>query len=104
MADIAAGFQEAVVDVLTEKIITAALTRDCKTLALVGGVAANQRLRTRIRESANQRGLSVRIPSLALCGDNAAMIAAIGYHHLKAGHRSHFNDDVYSREIFTKPA
>jgi N6-L-threonylcarbamoyladenine synthase len=103
MADIAASFQEAVVDVLTAKVIDAAVSRGCKGLALVGGVAANQRLRACLRVRAKQRGLKVWIPSLELCGDNAAMIAATGYHYLKAGSRSHFNDDVYSREVFRKP-
>jgi N6-L-threonylcarbamoyladenine synthase len=100
MADIAASFQEAVVDVLTVKLIGAAVARGCKGMALVGGVAANQRLRAAIRAGAKKRGLTVWIPALDLCGDNAAMIAATGYHYLKTGKQSHFNEDVYSREIF----
>ena len=103
MADIAAGFQEAVVEVLTLKLSQAAVFRACRSVALVGGVAANQRLRASLREQAAQQGLRVWIPALELCGDNAAMIAATGYHHLKAGHCSHFNDDVYSREAVGEP-
>lgn len=95
--DIVAGFQEAVVDVLSYKIIHAALEKGCNHIALVGGVAANSRLRQKVRHDAERDGLNVHIPSMALCGDNAAMVAAMGFHYLKAGIVSHLNDDVYSR-------
>jgi N6-L-threonylcarbamoyladenine synthase len=95
--DIVAGFQEAVVDVLSYKVIHAALEKDCNHIALVGGVAANSRLRERVSHDAKRDGIKVHIPSMALCGDNAAMIAAMGYHYLKAGIVSGFSDDVYSR-------
>jgi N6-L-threonylcarbamoyladenine synthase len=97
LSDIAAGFQEAVVDVLSYKIIRAAEEKHCKHLALVGGVAANRQLRERVLQDATGKGLSVHVPSLDYCGDNAAMIAAIGYHYLKEGRRSGLADDVYSR-------
>ena len=95
--DIAAGFQEAVVDVLCYKAIRAAMRKSCKRIALVGGVAANSRLREKLRSDAQRKGISVHIPSLQLCGDNAAMIAAVGYHYLKAGIVSDLQDDVFSR-------
>jgi N6-L-threonylcarbamoyladenine synthase len=95
--DITAGFQEAVVEVLSYKVIRAAREFDCAHLALVGGVAANRRLRERVRTEAAAEGIQVHIPPPALCGDNAAMIAAAGYHHLKAGRTSSLEDDVYSR-------
>lgn len=97
IADIAAGFQEAVVEVLSYKIIQAACEKNCRHIALVGGVAANSRLREKIREDADSNGLTVHIPSLHLCGDNAAMIAAVGYHYLKAGKTSGLSEDVFSR-------
>ncbi|MBW2410302.1 MAG: tRNA (adenosine(37)-N6)-threonylcarbamoyltransferase complex transferase subunit TsaD [Deltaproteobacteria bacterium] len=95
--DIVAGFQEAVVEVLTYKILHAAHEKKCKHVALVGGVAANSRLRAKVTEDASEKGIKVHIPSLHLCGDNAAMIAAVGYHYLKAGQVSEMGDDVFSR-------
>ena len=95
--DIVAGFQEAVVDVLSYKIIRAALEKSCNHIALVGGVAANSRLRQKVRSDAERDGMNVHIPSMALCGDNAAMVGAMGYHCLKAGIVSGLNDDVFSR-------
>jgi N6-L-threonylcarbamoyladenine synthase len=95
--DIAAGFQEAVIDVLTRKTIRAAVEKGCKRLALVGGVAANSRLRGMLRTAADRQGMSLHVPSIQLCGDNAAMIAAVGYHYLEGGIISDLGDDVYSR-------
>ena len=106
MVDIAAGFQEAVVEVLVKKLVDAALSKGCSRIALVGGVAANDRLRSVLITDANRNGLSVHIPSLSLCGDNAAMIAATGYHFIKEGYRSKLTDDVYSRQpikLVSKP-
>jgi len=95
--DIAAAFQEAVVEVLSHKIIRAAHVKDCRHIALVGGVAANTRLREKVKADAGPKGLLVHIPSLHLCGDNAAMIAAVGFHYLKAGITANMDDDVFSR-------
>ena len=97
IADIAAGFQEAVVDVLAYKILNAARQKGCNNIAVVGGVAANGRLRERVSADAARTGIRVFVPSLHLCGDNAAMISAVGYHYLKAGTASGLNDDVFSR-------
>ena len=96
--DIVAGFQEAVVDVLSFKIIQAAQVKKCEHIALVGGVAANGRLREKVSKAAEQKGIETHIPSIQLCGDNAAMIAAVGYHHLRKGEVSRWDDDVYSRK------
>ncbi len=97
VADIAAGFQAAVVDVLAYKAVHAALAKGCDHLAVVGGVAANRGLRSRIMRAAGRRRIEVHIPSTALCGDNAAMIAAAGFHYLNAGTVSDLSADVYSR-------
>lgn len=96
--DIVAGFQEAVLDVLSYKLIKAAMEKNCNYIAMVGGVAANSRLREKVRQDAEAGGLTVYIPSVHLCGDNAAMIAAAGYYYLMDGKISNLTDDVYSRE------
>lgn len=95
--DIVAGFQEAVVDVLSYKIVQAAMSRGCRHIAIVGGVAANKRLREKVADDGGRNDLKVHIPSVDLCGDNAAMIAAIGYHYLKNGTASGLSDDVFSK-------
>jgi N6-L-threonylcarbamoyladenine synthase len=97
VADLAAGFQEAVIDVLTYKLMQAARSRNCGHVVVVGGVAANRRLRERVSRAGAEQGIAVHIPGLALCGDNAAMIAAAGYHYLQKGRRGKLDDDVYSR-------
>ncbi len=89
--DLAAGFQEAVVDVLVTKTVEAARRYSVKQILLAGGVAANDELRqTMIQRSS----LPVLIPSSILCTDNAAMIAACGYFRLKAGKTSGWDMDV----------
>jgi N6-L-threonylcarbamoyladenine synthase len=97
VADIAAGFQEAVVEVLVQKLMTAADVTGCGRVVMVGGVAANRRLRKQVKAAAREKGLQAHLPSVAYCGDNAAMIAAAGYHHLKKGFADDMDQDVYSR-------
>ncbi len=95
--DITAGFQEAVLEVLSYKAIRAVMAKGCDRIALVGGVAANSRLREKLTTDAGRKGISVHIPSLHLCGDNADMIAGVGYHYLKTGMVAELRDDVFSR-------
>ena len=83
--DIAASFQEAVVDVLITKTLRAASETGVTTVALAGGVAANSRLRQELHVRANEKGMDVRYPSPILCTDNAAMVACVGYFQLVSG-------------------
>ncbi|MGW4424980.1 tRNA (adenosine(37)-N6)-threonylcarbamoyltransferase complex transferase subunit TsaD [Streptosporangium sp. NPDC004631] len=78
VADVAASFQEAVVDVLTRKAVAACRDHGVGTLVVVGGVAANARLRELAAERCARAGVELRIPSPRLCTDNGAMIAAVG--------------------------
>ena len=77
-ADVAASFQEAVVDVLLMKAIGAAKESGIETLIIAGGVAANSRLGDLASERATKAGIQLRIPPMDLCTDNGAMVAAIG--------------------------
>jgi N6-L-threonylcarbamoyladenine synthase len=76
--DVAASFQEAVADVLTAKALTACRQEGVQTLVVVGGVAANSRIRALAEERCAAAGVELRIPPMRLCTDNGAMIAAIG--------------------------
>ena len=84
-ADIAAGFQEAVADVLTKKAVRAATDLGVKTLLIAGGVAANSRLRELAAQRSAAAGLTLRNPKPRLCTDNGAMIAAFAAHLVAAG-------------------
>ncbi len=84
-ADIAAGFQEAVADVLTRKAVRGATELGVSTLLIAGGVAANSRLRDLAAERCAALGLTLRIPRPRLCTDNGAMIASFAAHLIAAG-------------------
>ena len=86
VADVAAGFRESVVDVLTAKAIAACQDLGVPRLLLGGGVVANSRLRAVAEERAAAAGIALRIPPLALCTDNGAMIAALGARLVAEGH------------------
>ena len=77
-ADVAASFQEAVVDVLTKKALDACKETGIDSLLIGGGVAANSRLREMAMERASKVGVELRIPPASLCTDNGAMVAALG--------------------------
>jgi N6-L-threonylcarbamoyladenine synthase len=78
VADVAAGFRESVADVLTAKAIAACRDLGVPRLLLGGGVVANARVREMAAQRADEAGVALRIPPLALCTDNGAMIAALG--------------------------
>jgi N6-L-threonylcarbamoyladenine synthase len=78
VADVAAAFQEAVVDVLTKKAIAACKDNDVPHLLVGGGVAANSRLRALAQERCDAAGVRLRVPRPKLCTDNGAMVAALG--------------------------
>ncbi|GGR15487.1 tRNA (adenosine(37)-N6)-threonylcarbamoyltransferase complex transferase subunit TsaD [Agromyces mediolanus] len=86
VADVAASFREAVVDVLTAKAVDACRELGVPRLLLGGGVIANARLRELAAERAAAAGIELRIPPLSLCTDNGAMIAALGAQLIMAGH------------------
>ncbi len=82
--DVAASFQEAVVDVLVTKARRAAREHGAKGLCLAGGVAANSQLRERLLDACVADGLRAFLPSRSMCTDNAAMVAAAGWYRLQS--------------------
>jgi N6-L-threonylcarbamoyladenine synthase len=97
--DLAASFQEAVVDVLVEKTTLASDLKGVSHVAVVGGVAANRRLRERFIERAVEKGWKLRLPPLSLCTDNAVMIAAAAYEVWK---RQGFSRDIFSVDAVSR--
>ena len=97
LPDVAASYQEAIVDVLVEKTINAAKDNGIDRIVVCGGVAANGRLREKFAEFAAKSKIDLFIPQVVLCTDNAAMIAAIGEIMLKSGRRDSLNLNAISR-------
>jgi N6-L-threonylcarbamoyladenine synthase len=91
IADLAASFQASVVDVLVTKALSAAEEFEAKQVLVAGGVSANRALREAFRERSS---LPVRVPPLALCTDNAAMIGAVAHRRFLAGQRDALDIDV----------
>jgi N6-L-threonylcarbamoyladenine synthase len=88
LADLAASFQEAIVDVQVTKTMRAARETGARAVLLGGGVVANTRLRELILAAGLEAGIEVRFPSMALCTDNGAMIAVAGASRLARGERT----------------
>jgi len=98
-ADLAAGYQEAIVDVLVKKSFAAVRSSGARALAVVGGVSANSRLRALLQQRAASENLQLSLPPLAYCTDNAAMIAAAGRQALRTGLRAPLAIDVQASMV-----
>jgi N6-L-threonylcarbamoyladenine synthase len=102
IADLAASYEQAIVDILTTKTLRAAREHDARSIMIAGGVAANRALRDRLRDEvaatwATFPGPEVRWPDLSLCTDNAAMIGGRGWVNLNLGIRAGLDADAYPR-------
>jgi len=96
VADLAASFQEAVVDTLVANLSPVIQEYNAKQLIMAGGVAANQLLRRKLSEISQSQGIPVAFPPLYLCTDNAAMVAAAGYLQAQRQGPSQLDMDVFS--------
>ena len=93
-ADVAASFQEAVMDVVTEKAVQAVKASGMKKLVMAGGVAANSRLRTKLGQLCDRSGIELYRPRPSLCTDNGAMVACSAYYKYKSGQRGTMEMDA----------
>lgn len=84
--DVAASFQQAVLEVIVKKTVGAAVQMNKDKIVMAGGVASNSRLRQMMEEACNKEGIKLYYPSPILCTDNAAMIGCAAYYKYKAGH------------------
>jgi N6-L-threonylcarbamoyladenine synthase len=100
--DWCASIQEAIVEVLVEKTLRAAINNNVKTVLAAGGVAANSHLQSELRKASASKGFRFAIPEKVLCTDNAAMIACAGYYHITAGHKDALDLDVIATEALAK--
>ena len=98
IADLAAGYQEAIVQVLVMNAFAALAQLGLSALAVVGGVSANTRLRMLLKERAEREGIRLALPPMAYCTDNAAMIASAGRQSLRSGHQQGPNLDISPTE------
>lgn len=94
--NLCASFQEAVVDVLVEKSVFAALSKNVERIVIAGGVAANSRLRRKLKERANAAGVTLHVPPVKYCTDNALMIAFLGAKMYERGITSGLDLNAYA--------
>ncbi len=95
VADVAASFQQAVVEVIVNKAVHAAESLKKDKLILAGGVAANTKLREMLQEECNKKGIKLYYPRPVLCTDNAAMIGCAAYYKYKAGQKDDLTLDAF---------
>lgn len=95
--DVAAGYQEAIVDVLVDKAFQAVKRKKVDVLTLAGGVAANSRLRQKLVERGQEEGVKILYPGIHLCTDNAAMIASAAFYRYKKGDIADLSLNAYAR-------
>jgi len=101
LADVAASYQAAIVDVLAEHAFSAVEMTKAPHLLVGGGVAANSALQARLREEGRRRGVRVSFPTPELCTDNAGMIAAVGHSLLERGVRDGLDLETFARGPLT---
>ena len=94
-ADVAASFQQAVLEVIVNKAVEAAVSMHKDRLVMAGGVAANRHLRAMLEEACGRRGIRLYCPSPVLCTDNAAMIGTAAYYKYKAGETDGLDLDAF---------
>ena len=96
-AQIAASFQEAVIEVLSQKLINAAIYKNCDTIGVSGGVSANKTFVEKLSKKAANKNIKLFSPCAKLCSDNAAMVAARGFTMIQQGDLCGLEDDVFSK-------
>lgn len=104
VAHIAAGFQQAVIDVLVGKVLQAVERFGVRVVVMAGGVAANRPLREQMKTALDRHGVALHVAPIALCTDNAAMIAGAAYYRLVRGERSPLDLDVDPNAPLARPS